>query len=152
MKQKEPKCGCLCSLTWKLAKSTAFPKLVFQKVGQGTTGKLHFIPLLEIPVHLPIPQKDDGPASTAGSPVLVPYLSPHIPPPLSLPTQGPRPRLRPAGGLGLPRQQHQGAYSPRLSSPDSEITPCLLIACCYLSLSVGLSLPAISTKILSHSS
>lgn len=70
----------------------------------------------------------------------LPFLSPSRVPGLSCPLLGDWALQTTTSGCSLPR-----------SSPDSEITPHLLIAHCYLSLSAGISLPAISTKILSHS-
>lgn len=117
--------------------------------GRGPLGgwKLHLIALLEIPVPCPFLRKTMDPTNMAGSPVLDLILSC-----LPLPTQGLWSRLPPAGGLGLPGSNAKVLALPAGPAAQTLQLPLSANCCCYLSLSVGISLPAISTKILSHSS
>lgn len=128
------------------AKFAAFPKLVF---GRGPLGgwKFHLIALLEIPVPCTFLRKTMDPTKMAGSPVLDLSLSR-----LPLPTQGLWSRLPPAGGLELPGSNAKVLALPAGPAAQTLQLPLSANCCCYLSLSVGISLPAISTKILSHSS
>lgn len=127
-------------------------KLMFWKVGQGTTGspEASFYHPSGDPcllIHLSKRHWTSAPLREAtswfpgSSYRVLPFLSPPRVLGLSCPLLGDWALQATTSRCSLPR-----------NSPDSQITPGLLIAHCYLSLSVGISLPAISTKILSHSS
>lgn len=128
-----------------------------QSWGSGRRGRepregqmLHSISLQEIPVSLPFPKEDTGPCLYWRKLHPGPHALLGQSPSLPLSTQCPRPLLPSAGGLGSPGSNIKvltPTEQPRLKLPLG-----LLIARCSLSLSVGISLPAISTKILSHSS